>query len=280
MDSKWQVEIDGKPKLWNFDLRELWQFRSLIVMLFKRNYSVQFKQTVLGPIWLIFGVVFNTGIFTLVFGYVGNMKSDGIPYFLFCLSGNIIWSLFASCLLGNTRVLMENSYLFGKVYFPRLAVPIANGLLNMMKCLIQLAVCTLVWLFFLFRGEVAFTGFIMLGMIPLLLLSAFMGTALGIILSSLTVKYRDLGHVAGVAVSGLMYVSPVLYPVSQLSPWLRRIVYINPMSAFVEAFRYCMTGTGNVYFPAMIYGFVFTVIIVFIGLILFGKTEKNFVDIV
>ena len=280
MDSKWQVEIDGKPKLWNFDLRELWQFRSLIVMLFKRNYSVQFKQTVLGPIWLIFGVVFNTGIFTLVFGYVGNMKSDGIPYFLFCLSGNIIWSLFASCLLGNTRVLMENSYLFGKVYFPRLAVPIANGLLNMMKCLIQLAVCTLVWLFFLFRGEVAFTGFIMLGMIPLLLLSAFMGTALGIIISSLTVKYRDLGHVAGVAVSGLMYVSPVLYPVSQLSPWLRRIVYINPMSAFVEAFRYCMTGTGNVYFPAMIYGFVFTVIIVFIGLILFGKTEKNFVDIV
>ena len=280
MESKWQVEIDGKPKLWNFNLRELWQFRSLIWMLYKRNYSVQYKQTILGPFWMIFGVVFNTGIFTLVFGYVGNMESDGIPYFLFCLSGNIIWTLFASCLLGNTRVLMENAYLFGKVYFPRLAVPVANGLLNMMKCLIQLIVCAGVWVFFLVRGEVVFTGLPLLGMIPLLLLSAFMGTSLGMIISSLTVKYRDLGHVAGIGVQGLMYVSPVLYPVSQLSPILRRIVYLNPMSAFIEAFRYCLTGTGNIYWPGMVYGIVFSIVITIMGLILFGKTEKNFVDIV
>lgn len=280
MDSKWQVEIDGKPKLWNFNLRELWQFRSLIWMLYKRNYSVQYKQTVLGPFWMIFGVVFNTGIFTLVFGYVGNMDSDGIPYFLFCLSGNIIWTLFASCFLGNTRVLMENAYLFGKVYFPRLAVPVANGLLNMMKCLIQLIVCAGVWAYYLIRGDVGFTGPALLGMIPLLLLSSFMGTSLGMIISSLTVKYRDLGHVAGIGVQGLMYVSPVLYPVSQLSPILKRIVYLNPMSAFVEAFRYCLTGTGNIYWPGMVYGVVFSIVITMIGLILFGKTEKNFVDIV
>ncbi len=280
MDSKWQVEIDGKPKLWNFNLRELWQFRSLIWMLYKRNYSVQYKQTVLGPFWMIFGVVFNTGIFTLVFGYVGNMDSDGIPYFLFCLSGNIIWTLFASCFLGNTRVLMENAYLFGKVYFPRLAVPVANGLLNMMKCLIQLVVCAGVWAYYLIRGDVGFTGPALLGMIPLLLLSSFMGTSLGMIISSLTVKYRDLGHVAGIGVQGLMYVSPVLYPVSQLSPILKRIVYLNPMSAFVEAFRYCLTGTGNIYWPGMVYGVVFSIVITMIGLILFGKTEKNFVDIV
>ncbi|MBP5556058.1 MAG: ABC transporter permease [Lachnospiraceae bacterium] len=280
MDSKWQVEIDGKPKLWNFNLRELWQFRSLIWMLYKRNYSVQYKQTVLGPFWMIFGVVFNTGIFTLVFGYVGNMDSDGIPYFLFCLSGNIIWTLFASCFLGNTRVLMENAYLFGKVYFPRLAVPVANGLLNMMKCLIQLVVCAGVWAYYLIRGDVVFTGLPLLGMIPLLLLSSFMGTSLGMIISSLTVKYRDLGHVAGIGVQGLMYVSPVLYPVSQLSPILKRIVYLNPMSAFVEAFRYCLTGTGNIYWPGMVYGVVFSIVITMIGLILFGKTEKNFVDIV
>jgi len=280
MESKWQVEIDGKPKLWNIELRELWQFRSLIVMLFKRNYSVQYKQTVLGPIWMIFGVVFNTGIFTLVFGYVGKMTSDGIPYFLFCLSGSIIWSLFSSCLLGNTRVLMDNAYLFGKVYFPRLIVPIANGLLNMVKCLIQLIVCAVVWGVFLIRGEVAFTGLSLLGMIPLLILSSCMGTSLGLIISSLTVKYRDLGHLAGIGVSGLMYVSPVLYPVSQLSPWLRRIVYINPMSAFVETFRYCLTGTGNIFLPGILYGIVFSVVITIIGLILFGKTEKTFVDIV
>ena len=280
MEKQWQIEIDGKPRLWNFDLRELWQFRSLIVMLFKRNYSVQYKQTVLGPIWLIFGVVFNTGVFTLVFGYVGNMTSDGIPYFLFCLSGNIIWSLFATCLQDNTRVLMNNAYLFGKVYFPRLAVPIANALLNVLKCAIQLVVCALVWGFFLIREEVAFTGFMLLGMIPLLMFSVCMGTAMGMIISSLSVKYRDLGHMSGILVSALMYVSPVLYPVSQLSPVLRRIVYLNPMSAFVEAFRYCLTGTGNLYLPALIYDLVFTVAIVFIGLILYGKAERTFVDIV
>ena len=280
MESKWQVEIDGKPKLWDFNFRELWQFRSLIVMLYKRNYSVQYKQTVLGPFWMIFGVVFNTGIFTFVFSYVGNMTSDGVPYFLFCLSGNIIWSLFSSCMLGNTRVLMDNAYLFGKVYFPRLAVPIANGLLNMMKCIIQLIVCAMVWVFFLVRGEVVFTGLPLLGMIPLLLLSSFMGTALGMIISSLTVKYRDLGHLAGIGVQALMYVSPVLYPVSQLSPLLKRIVYLNPMSAFVETFRYCLTGTGNIYLPGILYGIIFSVVITVIGLILFGKTEKNFVDIV
>lgn len=280
MEKKWQVEIDGKPKLWNIEFRELWQFRSLIVMLYKRNYSVQYKQTVLGPIWMIFGIVFNTGIFTLVFSYVGKMTSDGVPYFLFCLSGNIIWSMFASSLLGNTKVLMDNAYLFGKVYFPRLAVPIANGLLNLVKCLIQLFVCMVVWAIFLVRGEVVFTGFWLLGMIPLMIISGCMGTALGLIISSLTVKYRDLGHLAGIGVSALMYVSPVLYPVSQLSPLLRRIVYLNPMSAFVETFRYCLTGTGNIFLPGILYGMVFSVVITMIGLILFGKTEKTFVDIV
>ena len=280
MEKKWQVEIDGKPRLWNIELRELWQFRSLILMLYKRNYSVQYKQTILGPTWMIFGVIFNTGIFTFVFSYIGKITSDGVPYFLFCLSGNIIWGMFASCLLGNTRVLMDNAYLFGKVYFPRLAVPIANGMLNMMKCSIQLVVCALVVIVFLIRGEVVFTGFSVLGIIPLLLLSACMGTSLGLIVSSLTVKYRDLGHLTGIGVHALMYVSPVLYPVSQLFPLLRKIVYLNPMSAFIEAFRYCLTGTGNIFWPGMIYGVIFSIVIMFIGLILFGKTEKTFVDIV
>jgi lipopolysaccharide transport system permease protein len=137
-----------------------------------------------------------------------------------------------------------------------------------------------VWAIFLVRGEVVFTGFWLLGMIPLMIISGCMGTALGLIISSLTVKYRDLGHLAGIGVSALMYVSPVLYPVSQLSPLLRRIVYLNPMSAFVETFRYCLTGTGNIFLPGILYGMVFSVVITMIGLILFGKTEKTFVDIV
>ena len=117
MEKTWRTEINSKPKLWNVDFKEIWQYRSLIWVLFKRNYSLQYKQTVLGPFWMIFNVIFNTGVFTLVFGYVGKMSSDGVPYFLFCLSGTVVWNLFSSCFYGNTRVLIENTYLFGKVFF-------------------------------------------------------------------------------------------------------------------------------------------------------------------
>ena len=280
MEKTWRTEIGGKTKLWNVDFKEIWQFKSLIIMLFKRNYSIQYKQTVLGPLWMVFSVIFNTGIFTLVFSYVGKMSSDGIPYFLFCMSGNVIWFLFSSSLHGNTKVLMENAYLFGKVYFPRLTVPISNLLLSLTRSMIQLAVCLVVWLIFLLRGEIDFTGIRLLGIFPLLITAACMGTAIGMIISALTVKYRDFEHLTGVIVSALMYISPVLYPTSQLSPLIKRFVYFNPMSALIEGFRYCLTGTGSIYIPGMIYSFVFAAVVTVLGLMLFGQAEKSFIDIV
>ena len=272
--------LSSKSRLWNVDFKEIWQYRSLVAMLFKRNYSLQYKQTILGPLWMIFSVILNSGIFTFVFGYVGKMSSDGIPYFLFCLSGNVIWNLFSSCFHGNTRVLMENSYLFGKVYFPRLIVPISNALLCLTRCLLQFAVCIVVYIFFLIRGEVVFTGFTVLGVFPILLLSAFMGTALGLIISATTVKYRDFEHLTGVAMSALMYISPVLYPTSQLSPLMKKFVYINPVSSLVEGFRYCLTGTGEIFLPGLIYSIAFTIVVTVIGLMMFGRAERDFIDII
>ena len=280
MEKTWRTTIGSKPKLWNVDFKEIWQYKSLIWMLFKRNYSLEYKQTILGPFWMIFNVVFNTGVFTLVFGYVGKMASDGVPYFLFCLSGTVVWNLFSSCFYGNTRVLMENSYLFGKVYFPRLIVPLSNLLFCIVRGLLQFMVCAIAWIFFFIRGEIAFTGFKLLGIIPIFLMSAIMGTAIGLILSALTVKYRDFNHLTSVAMSALMYISPMLYPTSQLPSILKNIVYLNPMSSFIEDFRYCLTGTGGIYIPGTIYGVVFTIVVTILGLIMYGRAEKSFIDIV
>lgn len=249
-------------------------------MLFKRNYSLQYKQTILGPFWMIFNVIFNTGVFTLVFSYVGKMASDGVPYFLFCLSGTVVWNLFSSCFFGNTHVLMENSYLFGKVYFPRLIVPLANLLFCIVRGLLQFLVCAVAWIVFLARGEIAFTGLKLLGIIPIFLLTSVMGTAIGLILSALTVKYRDFDHLSSVAMSALMYISPMLYPTSQLPSILKNVVYLNPMSSFIADFRYCLTGAGTIYIPGTVYGVLFTVFVTVLGLILYGRAERNFIDIV
>lgn len=280
MSKQWKTVLSSKPKLWNVDFKEIWQYRSLVYLLFKRNYTLQYKQTILGPLWMIFSIILNSGIFTFVFGYVGKMSSDGVPYFLFCLSGNIIWSLFSNCFHGNTRVLMENSYLFGKVYFPRLIVPLSNALLCLTRCMLQFVVCLVVLIVFILRGEVAFTGFMILGIIPLLFLATCMGTAMGLIISAMTVKYRDFEHLTGIAMSALMYISPVLYPTSQLSPWLKRFVYLNPMSSLIEGFRYCLTGTGDLFLLGMIYSILVTVLVTVVGLLMFGRAEKNFIDIV
>lgn len=280
MEKAWQTIIGEEKGLWNLDLKEIWAYKSLVMTLFKRNYSLQYRQTILGPLWMIFNVILNTGIFTVVFGYVGKMSSDGVPYFLFCLSGNVIWNLFSSCFYGNTKVLMENAYLFGKVYFPRLIVPLSNALLWLVRGLLQFAVLVVVLLVFLCGGEVAFTGFQMLWVIPLFLISLIMGTSLGMIISALTVKYRDFDHLTGAAMSVLLYISPVLYPTSQLSPLIKKLVYINPMSSIIEAFRFCLMGTGGIYFPGLVYSILFTLIVFFLAIILYGQAEKDFIDIV
>ncbi len=280
MEKTWQTVIGEKNKLWDVDVKEIWNYKSLIWMLFKRNYSLQYRQTILGPLWMVFNIILNTGVFTVVFGYVGKMSSDGVPYFLFCLSGNVIWNLFSTCFYANTRVLMENAYLFGKVYFPRLIVPISNALLCLVRALLQFVVLIVGLVIFIVRGEVGFVGLGILWMIPLFLLTTIMGTSLGMIISALTVKYRDFDHLTGAAMTVLMYISPVLYPTSQLSPILKRFVYLNPMSSFIETFRYCLMGIGGIYIPGLIYSLLITVIVAIVAIIMYGKVEKDFIDIV
>ena len=277
---KWRTIIEPQTKLLDLPTKEIWQYRGLILMLVKRNYEIQYKQTILGPGWMIINPILSSGLFSLIFGYVGNFSSDGMPYFLFCMSATVIWNYFAGCVNSNTSIFLSNAYLFGKVYFPRMVVPISNIVFEFIRFFIQFIVCCLVWLYYFVKGQVMFTGWHLLELPLLVFETALLGMAVGLIVSSLTTKYRDLTHLVGFGMQLLMYLAPVLYPISDLPGFLQKIVLINPMASVVEAFRFAMTGGGNIHWYALLYSVVFSVVITFGSVILFNQTEKTFIDIV
>ncbi len=277
---KWKTVIEPGTRLLDIPLKELWQYRSMIFMLVKRNYQVQYKQTILGPVWIILNPILASGLFSLVFGYVGNFQSGDIPYFLFYMSANVLWSYFAGCVNGNTGIFTNNAYLFGKIYFPRMVVPVSQILFELVRFVIQLLVFAVVWGFYFLRGETEFMGAYLL-LIPLLVLECgLLGMAIGMIVSSLTTRYRDLSHLMNFGMQLLMYASPVLYPISQLPGFLRKLVLLNPIASVIEAFRFCMTGSGTIHGKALLYSMVSTMVLLFFAMVLFNQTEKNFIDVV
>lgn len=277
---KWKTVIEPGTRLLDIPLKELWQYRSMIFMLVKRNYQVQYKQTILGPVWIILNPILASGLFSLVFGYVGNFQSGDIPYFLFYMSANVLWSYFAGCVNGNTGIFTNNAYLFGKIYFPRMVVPVSQILFELVRFVIQLLVFAVVWGFYFLRGETEFMGAYLL-LIPLLVLECgLLGMAIGMIVSSLTTRYRDLSHLMNFGMQLLMYASPLLYPISQLPGFLRKLVLLNPIASVIEAFRFCMTGSGTIHGKALLYSMVSTMVLLFFAMVLFNQTEKNFIDVV
>lgn len=277
---KWKTVIEPGTRLLDIPLKELWQYRSMIFMLVKRNYQVQYKQTILGPVWIILNPILASGLFSLVFGYVGNFQSGDIPYFLFYMSANVLWSYFAGCVNGNTGIFTNNAYLFGKIYFPRMVVPVSQILFELVRFVIQLLVFVVVWGFYFLRGETEFMGAYLL-LIPLLVLECgLLGMAIGMIVSSLTTRYRDLSHLMNFGMQLLMYASPVLYPISQLPGFLRKLVLLNPIASVIEAFRFCMTGSGTIHGKALLYSMASTMVLLFLAMVLFNQTEKNFIDVV
>lgn len=277
---KWMTVIEPKTKLFDLPLKEIWRYRNLIYRLVKRNYEIQYKQTILGPAWMIFNLVLSSGLFSFIFGYVGNFSSENIPYFLFYMSGSVLWNFFSGCVMNNTRILLDNAYLFGKVYFPRLVVPVSNTLFELIRFIVQMLICCCAWGFYYIRGETRFMGAYLL-LIPLLVLeTGILGTAMGILISALTTKYRDLTHLVGFGMQLLMYASPILYPVSQFPVQLQRLLLLNPMASVIEGFRYAVTGSGQLRWGYLIYSVVFSFLIGMGSLLLFNQVEKTFIDIV
>ena len=276
---KWTTVINDESKK-RISLRELSEYRYMIYMLFKRNYKLIYQQTLLGPLWLILGPVFSSGIFSLIFGYIGRFNSDGIPYFLFSITANILWITFQGCANKNANIFQDNAYLYGKVYFPRLVVPLANMFYELISFLIRLVVCICVWFFYYNRGEARISGTAIAFIFVCPILVIVLGTSIGMLISSLSVKYRDLSRGTNFIVQLFLYTSPVIYSTSQIPERIRFLFFINPLTGFIESFRYGFTGAGNLNISSFLISVVSTLIIAFVAVIIYERVSKDSADIV
>lgn len=278
---KYHTHISSKQKRFDINIKEIWRYRDLIFLFTKRRFQLTYKQTILGPAWIFINPFLTSIVFTFLFGKVAGMSTDGVPQFLFYLSSNAIWSFFSASLTNNATTFTSNSGLFGKVYFPRMTVPISNVLSSAINFLVQMLMVMLVLVYYLFQGKVSpnWTAWLLIPFV-LLVLGA-MGLGLGIIISSLTTKYRDLSILVGFGVTLWMYATPIVYPISQLGDGIiKTILYINPVTAPVELFRYAVLGKGMVSLPLLAVSLAFTTIVLLIGILVFNRVEKTFMDTV
>lgn len=272
--------ISSKRKLFNLNLKELWKYRDLILLFVKRDLKNSYKQTILGPLWIVINPFLSTFVFTVIFGIIANISTDGMPQFLFYMSGNIMWSFFSNCLNRSSSTFLGNARMFGKVYFPRLVMPIAGILYNSVTFIVQFTMYFILVLIYMFAGANVQPNLLALLMPILLLQTALFGTAIGLIITSITTKYRDLNILVSFGVSLWMYLTPVVYPISQVPENLRLLLYLNPVAPIIETFRYAFLGSGTFEPVYLIISMAVTVVILIFGIIIFNQVEKNFIDTV
>ncbi len=272
--------VTSKRKWFSVDLKELWRYRDLAILFVKRDLKNSYKQTVLGPLWILINPFLSTTVFTVIFGVIANISTDGVPQFLFYMAGNILWTFFSNCLSRGTGTFLGNAHLFGKVYFPRLIMPIAGVMYYGLTFFIQFVVFFILVLIYMFTGSAVHINAIALLLPVLLLQTASLGIGTGLIISSVTTKYRDLNVLVGFGVSLWMYITPVVYPVSQIPDFLGWLAYANPVAPIMETFRYAFLGSGS--FNPVYWGFSLcvTAVILLFGVLVFNRVEKNFIDTV
>ncbi len=280
-EEHWDEVIEPSGKLFDLRLKEVWRYRDLLLLFVKRDFSAQYKQTILGPVWHLIQPIFTTAVFLLVFHSIANIDTDGINAIPFYMSGIAIWNYFSACLTGTSNTFVANAGIFGKVYFPRLVIPLSTVLSNIIKFVIQFFLL-LVVMVYLGIKEGHFYFSITWLLVPLLvLMMAGMGLGLGIIISSLTTKYRDFAVLIGFAVQLLMYATPVAYPLSYIKgksyEWF---ISANPLTPIVEAFRYALFGKGSFEPMHLLYSGIFIILTLFIGTVIFNKVERSFMDTV
>jgi lipopolysaccharide transport system permease protein len=276
----WDLIIEPKRGLLDLHLADLYRYRDLVLLFVRRDFVAVYKQTILGPLWYLIQPLLTTITFTVIFGNIAQLPTDGLPQFLFYMSGTVIWTYFADCLTKTSNTFVNNAQLFGKVYFPRLAVPVSILLSNLITFAIQFT------FFLAFMGFFALTGadlrpnwWILIS--PLLVfMMAGLGLGFGIIISSLTTKYRDLRFLVQFGVQLLMYATPVIYPVSSIPERFQPLIQANPMTPIVEAFRYAFLGAGSFNPMNLLYSFGFMLVVVIIGTVIFNRVEATFMDTV
>ena len=277
---KWDMVISPQRNLFDLRLGELWHARDLIMLFVRRDFVAVYKQTILGPLWYLIQPLLTTIVFTVIFGNIAKLPTDGLPPFLFYMSGTVIFSYFASSLSKTSDTFTSNANMFGKVYFPRLAVPVSILISNLIAFVIQFGFFLAFLIFFLLRGTPVHINWWVLLTPVLLLMMAGLGLGFGIIVSSLTTKYRDLRFLVQFGVTLLQYITPVIYPLSSMSPKYQALIRLNPLTSVVEAFRYAYLGSGSVNLVQLGYSFAVMAISIAVGAVIFNRVEATFMDTV
>ncbi len=279
-DEKWDVVIRPQAGWLDLHLRELWRYKDLILLFVRRDFVAQYKQTVLGPTWFVLQPLMQTIVFTVVFGRIAKLSTDGLPETLFYLSGTLVWGYFANSLRLTSDTFTANRTLFGKVYFPRLAVPVSIVISQLIRFGLQFVLFLCFMAFFRARGDdIGFTRFVFLFPV-LVLIMALLGLGLGIIFSAMTTKYRDLRFLLQFGIQLLMYATPVVYPVSTLAGKYQTILLLNPMTPVIETFRHGFLGAGSASLWHLLYSGAVSVFVLFVGLMFFSRIERTFMDTV
>ena len=282
MQERWTLVIQPHRNLWSVDFKEIWRYRDLITLFVKRNIIVQYKQTILGPLWFLIQPILTVIMNMVVFGGIAKMSTDGIPQPLFYMAGNVCWFYFSDCLNQTSHTFTANQGMFGKVYFPRLVVPLSTVMSNLLRFGIQLCLFIALYLYFFINGANVNVNVIVIVLLPVLVLMlAGLGLGFGILISSMTTKYRDLTVLFSFIVQLWMYATPIVYPMSMVPEGkLRTIILLNPMTSIIEAFKYATLGEGHFSWLALGYSFAFMSILLLFGIVIFNKVQRSFMDTV
>jgi lipopolysaccharide transport system permease protein len=276
---EFEIKPSKNPLQLNF--KEVWQYKDLVLLFVRRDFVSQYKQTILGPIWFFLQPIFTTLVFTLVFGTFGGLSPEGVPTFVYYLSGIILWNYFSDCLLKTSSTFIDNQGLFGKVYFPRLVVPLSIVISNLIKFGVQFMLFLLIWLYYVWKGEINFNA--TLALFPLLIvLMAVLGMGSGIIISSLTTKYRDLRFLLQFGIQLLMYITPGIImsydSIASRFPEYTWIADINPIYPIIETFKHGWIQSGSFSWIGLGMASVITILTLLAGIVIFNRTEQNFMD--
>lgn len=283
MDKNWDFVIENKNKLLSLDFKEVWRYRDLLLMYVKRDIVTFYKQTILGPLWFVIQPLFTTLMFMFVFGGIAGISTDGVPQAVFYLSGLVCWNYFSDCLSKCSETFNANQEIFGKVYFPRLIVPFSITISNLIKMTIQFGLFLVVYIYYYVKLDCFHINPIILLFPLLILMLGCLGLGFGLIISSMTTKYRDLRFLISFGVQLWMYITPVIYPLSVMKNNYSHYMWIivaNPLTSILETFKYGFTGVGVFDWGYLVYSFIFTLIVLLLGIVVFNRVQKNFMDVI
>jgi lipopolysaccharide transport system permease protein len=277
---KYHLRIEPKKSLFDINLKELWAYRDLIALFVRRDFVALYKQTILGPLWFIIQPLLSTAMFTIVFAKIAQFSTANLPPVVFYLSGTVAWNYFSTTLLKTSDTFTQNASIFGKVYFPRLTVPVSIVISNLIQFAIQFTLLALIIIYYSFNGYDFHFDLTLLLIPVMLLILAGLGLGFGILISSLTTKYRDLKQLISFGVQLWMYITPIIFPLSSVSGKYRIFFVMNPLTGIIETFRTILLGVGHMNYFYLGYSAAFMVVLLVIGVIMFNRIERNFMDYV